>query len=73
MSAERTCWQALLLDQVPDALINIGLGGCITGWNPEAKRVFGYAATESLGRDIRLLHVDPNDDRFLGCPESGGL
>ncbi|HRF71340.1 MAG TPA: PAS domain S-box protein [Accumulibacter sp.] len=62
VSAERTCRQALLLDQARDALITIGLGGCITGWNPGAERLFGYAATESLGRDIRLLHVDPNDE-----------
>lgn len=72
VSAERTCRQALLLDQVRDALINIGLGGCITGWNPGAERLFGYVATEALGRDIRLLHVDANDECFLGCPESGG-
>jgi PAS domain S-box-containing protein len=40
----------LILDQALDAVITIDADGRITGWNPQAERVFGWSATEVLGR-----------------------
>jgi two-component system cell cycle sensor histidine kinase/response regulator CckA len=40
----------LILEQALDAVITIDADGRITGWNPQAERIFGWAATEVLGR-----------------------
>ena len=40
----------LILDQALDAVITIDADGHITGWNPQAERIFGWAASEALGR-----------------------
>ncbi|WP_454621837.1 PAS domain S-box protein [Bradyrhizobium cenepequi] len=38
-----------------DAVITESLDGIVTGWNPAAERLFGYAATEAVGRHISLI------------------
>jgi PAS domain S-box-containing protein len=45
-----------------DAIITYSLDSKITGWNPAAERLFGYAAAEAVGRDIDFI-VPP--DRTL--------
>ncbi len=37
-----------------DPVITESLDGTITGWNPAAERVFGYAAAEAVGKHISL-------------------
>ncbi len=46
---------AALFDQVNDAIIAKSLDGRITMWNPAAERMFGYAASEIMGRSTSLL------------------
>ena len=38
-----------------DAIITESLDGTITGWNPAAERLYGYAASEAVGKQISLI------------------
>ncbi len=42
-----------------DAIISMNHLGIITGWNPEAERIFGYQARQAIGRDLAELIVPP--------------
>ena len=49
---EREARLKLILDQALDAVITIDAGGVITGWNPQAERIFGWTAAEVVGRRL---------------------
>jgi PAS domain S-box-containing protein len=38
-----------------DAIIAAGADGSIVLWNPAAERIFGYTASEALGRSLDLI------------------
>ncbi len=38
-----------------DAIVTKSLDGTITGWNPAAERMFGFAAAEAVGKGIHLI------------------
>lgn len=74
-----------LLERTADAAYSVSDGGEIRSWNAGAERMFGYDATEVIGRDINEV-LDARDD--LGTqalaggseaatrrwdPESGGI
>jgi PAS domain S-box-containing protein len=44
-----------LVEQAPDALIFADRAGLIRLWNAGAERVFGYSASEVLGRSLDLI------------------
>jgi len=44
-----------------DAIVTKTLDGTITAWNPAAERLFGYAASEVVGKNIEL--IVPDDHR----------
>jgi PAS domain S-box-containing protein len=46
---------ALLFDQVNDAIIAKSVDGRITAWNHAAERMFGYSASEIIGRSTNVL------------------
>lgn len=50
--------QATILDQIHDAVISTDLNGIITGWNHGAERLYGYSATEAVGRDVGILYFE---------------
>ena len=47
--------QAAIVSSSNDAMISKALDGTITSWNPGATRMYGYAASEVLGRSIEIL------------------
>ncbi len=46
---------AALLDSSDDAIIETGRDGRIKTWNPAARRLYGYAESETLGRPLSFL------------------
>ncbi|HJS45536.1 MAG TPA: PAS domain S-box protein [Rhizomicrobium sp.] len=48
-SEERT---RLIVETALDAVVSIDRGGAITGWNPQAEKIFGWTRQEALGRPI---------------------
>lgn len=57
-----------------DAIIGMTPEGLITSWNPGAERLYGYAAAEVIGRDVRFLTPDHRqaEDAVLAAVLNGG-
>ena len=55
-----------ILDTVPDAMILINRAGDIQAFSKTAERLFGYAAAEVRGRNVRMLMPAPYRDSHDG-------
>lgn len=54
---------AAIIEGSDDAIISKDLRGIVTGWNPAAERIFGYASTEMMGQSItRIIPPDRFDE-----------
>lgn len=51
-----------ILDTVPEAMIVTDAAGAIHSFSAAAERLFGYAAEEAIGRNVRLLMPEPMKD-----------
>lgn len=56
-SLDQIRYQALLLNNVRDAVVVWDLAGRITFWNPSAKALFGFSAEERLGRPVSQVYL----------------
>jgi protein-histidine pros-kinase len=68
---ERRLWE-----QSPDAVITTDLDGTVWSWNPAARQLFGYSASEARGQRLHELLVPANSNAETVSPpanaESGG-
>ncbi|MDD1469107.1 PAS domain S-box protein, partial [Dolichospermum sp. ST_sed5] len=48
--------QAQILNDIHDAVISTDINGLIQTWNYTAQRIYGYTATEVIGKNISLLY-----------------
>lgn len=51
-------WRSIV-DTVPDAIIVIDASGTIESFSPAAERLFGYAADEVVGHNVKMLMPQP--------------
>ncbi|HEX3994975.1 MAG TPA: PAS domain S-box protein [Acetobacteraceae bacterium] len=57
---EREAHLQSVLDTVPDAMVVIDPHGVIQSFSQTAGRMFGYAASEVIGKNVRILMPDPD-------------
>jgi PAS domain S-box-containing protein len=56
-SLEKIRYQALLLDNVLDAVVVWDADGKITFWNPAAERLYGWPASQMIGRGVGEIYA----------------
>lgn len=57
-----------ILDTVPDAIMVIDERGILRSFSPAAERMFGFSASEVIGRNVNALMPSPyreNHDRYI--------
>lgn len=61
-------WTDVLLKQISDGVVVTDMKGVITGFNRGAEDIYGYAASEVLGKSVTMLMPEamrPQDDAAL--------
>ena len=58
-------WRSIV-DTVPDAIIVIDSTGSVESFSPAAERLFGYAAKDVIGRNVKMLMPQPYRDAHDG-------
>lgn len=54
--------QAALVEGAKAAIVVLDAAGCIADWNPGAVRLFGWPATETIGRHPAELFLPPGEE-----------
>jgi PAS domain S-box-containing protein len=68
--AERLSQLASIIDCSSDAIVIYTLDGVIVSWNAAAEGIYGYSASEVLGRSRRLLVPTNETDDLAGIVEA---
>ena len=68
MQLAESRWQTLI-DAAVDGMIVIDARGVIEGFNPSAERIFGYSASEVVGRNVSVLIPSPDREQHDGVLE----
>jgi two-component system sensor kinase FixL len=55
-----------ILDTIPEAMIVIDVQGIIQSFSAAAERLFGYAASEAIGQNIKIMMPQPYRDEHDG-------
>jgi PAS domain S-box-containing protein len=58
-----------VVNHVVDGIISIDERGTVTTFNPAAERIFGYVASEVIGRNVKMLMPEPyhsEHDSYIG-------
>jgi diguanylate cyclase (GGDEF)-like protein/PAS domain S-box-containing protein len=65
-SLQQHMLQTQILDQIHESVITMDLAGFILSWNRGAEKLFGYLATEVIGKNILFLYEqeDAAEDPF---------
>lgn len=61
--AEREALCDAILASPGDAIVSCDRDGLIRFWNPAAERIFGFSATEALGRSLDIIIPEPQRAR----------
>jgi two-component system sensor kinase FixL len=64
--AEREAHLQSILDTMPDAMIVIDDGGIMMSFSAAAERLFGWTATEVLGKNVAMLMPSPYREQHDG-------
>ncbi|WP_455211963.1 PAS domain S-box protein [Kaarinaea lacus] len=57
--------QAQIIDQIHDGVVSTDLEGIVTSWNRGAERLFGYSASEAIGRHITFVYPEDQHDTLI--------
>ncbi|BFU47556.1 ATP-binding protein [Krasilnikovia sp. MM14-A1004] len=61
-TARNKAMLAAIVEQSADATVALTLDGTITAWNSGAERIYGYTATEAIGRSAAMVLIPTRRD-----------
>jgi len=62
----RTAHLQSILDSIPDAMVVINESGLIQSFSSTAERLFGYAAADAVGKNVKMLMPSPYREKHDG-------
>lgn len=71
---EAQVYLAAIIENSDDAIVSKDMNGFITSWNKSAQRIFGYSATEAVGKHITLIIPQDRlheEDKIISALRSG--